>query len=67
LLIGRLRRAVLAIKRSASHPRQKRAVSFSAAGSAAATTSILAIYSRCVNAELAIEEVLGTTFPWYSS
>ena len=24
----------------------------------------LAIYSRCVNAELAIEEVLGTTFPW---
>ena len=27
----------------------------------------LAIYSRCVNAELAIEEVLGTTFPWCSS
>ena len=24
----------------------------------------LAIYSRCINAELAIEEVLGTTFPW---
>src|SRR5260370_4687852 len=23
----------------------------------------LAIYSRCINAELAIEEVLGTTFP----
>jgi len=27
----------------------------------------LAIYSRCVNAELAIEEVLGKTFPWCSS
>jgi len=27
----------------------------------------LAIYSRCVNAELAIEEVLGMTFPWCSS
>src|SRR5258708_6841538 len=26
----------------------------------------LAIYSRCINAELAIEEVLGTTFPWCS-
>ncbi len=24
----------------------------------------LAIYSRCVNAELALEDVLGTTFPW---
>ena len=24
----------------------------------------LAIYSRCVNAELAIEEVLKTSFPW---
>src|ERR1019366_9415126 len=24
----------------------------------------LSIYSRCVNAELAIEEVLGTSFPW---
>ena len=24
----------------------------------------LAIYSRCVNAELSIEEVLGTSFPW---
>jgi DNA helicase-2/ATP-dependent DNA helicase PcrA len=24
----------------------------------------LAIYSRCINAELAIEEVLGTSFPW---
>jgi DNA helicase II / ATP-dependent DNA helicase PcrA len=24
----------------------------------------LAIYSRCVNAELAIEEVLGSSFPW---
>jgi DNA helicase-2/ATP-dependent DNA helicase PcrA len=27
----------------------------------------LAIYSRCVNAELAIEEVLGASFPWCSS
>src|SRR5258706_2381505 len=27
----------------------------------------LAIYSRCVNAELAIDEVLGTTFPWCSA
>jgi len=27
----------------------------------------LAIYSHCVNAELAIEEVLGKTFPWCSS
>src|SRR5262252_2651275 len=27
----------------------------------------LAIYSRCVNAELGIEEVLNTTFPWCSS
>ena len=27
----------------------------------------LAIYSRCVNAELAIDEVLGTTFPWCST
>jgi DNA helicase II / ATP-dependent DNA helicase PcrA len=27
----------------------------------------LAIYSRCINAELAIEEVLGTSFPWCSS
>jgi DNA helicase-2/ATP-dependent DNA helicase PcrA len=27
----------------------------------------LAIYSRCINAELAIEEVLGTTFPWCSA
>src|ERR1700726_2927758 len=26
----------------------------------------LAIYSRCINAELAIEDVLGTTFPWCS-
>jgi DNA helicase II / ATP-dependent DNA helicase PcrA len=24
----------------------------------------LSIYSRCVNAELAIEEVLCTSFPW---
>jgi DNA helicase II / ATP-dependent DNA helicase PcrA len=24
----------------------------------------LAIYSRCVNAELALDDVLGTTFPW---
>ena len=24
----------------------------------------LAIYSRCVNAELAIEEALKTSFPW---
>src|SRR5438128_6077226 len=27
----------------------------------------LAIYTRCINAELAIEEVLGTTFPWCST
>jgi ATP-dependent DNA helicase UvrD/PcrA len=27
----------------------------------------LAIYSRCINAELAIEQVLGTTFPWCSA
>ena len=27
----------------------------------------LAIYSRCINAELAIEEVLGTSFPWCSA
>jgi len=27
----------------------------------------LAIYSRCINAELAIEEVLGLSFPWCSS
>src|SRR3984893_3412442 len=27
----------------------------------------LAIYSRCINAELAIEEVLGAAFPWCSS
>src|SRR6516164_9114456 len=27
----------------------------------------LAIYSRCINAELAIEDVLGTTFPWCST
>ena len=27
----------------------------------------LAIYSRCINAELALEEVLGTTFPWCSA
>ena len=27
----------------------------------------LAIYSRCINAELAIEEVLRTTFPWCST
>src|SRR5204863_2980603 len=27
----------------------------------------LAIYSRCINAELAIEEVLGMTFPWCSA
>jgi DNA helicase II / ATP-dependent DNA helicase PcrA len=27
----------------------------------------LAIYSRCVNAELGIEEVLGNTFPWCST
>jgi DNA helicase II / ATP-dependent DNA helicase PcrA len=26
----------------------------------------LAIYSRCVNAEVAIEQVLGTSFPWCS-
>jgi DNA helicase-2/ATP-dependent DNA helicase PcrA len=26
----------------------------------------LAIYSRCINAELAIEEVVGMTFPWCS-
>src|SRR5437016_3604207 len=28
---------------------------------------VSAIYSRCINAELAIEEVLGTTFPWCST
>jgi DNA helicase-2/ATP-dependent DNA helicase PcrA len=27
----------------------------------------LAIYSRCINAELAIEEVLSTSFPWCSA
>jgi DNA helicase-2/ATP-dependent DNA helicase PcrA len=27
----------------------------------------LAIYSRCINAELALEDVLGTTFPWCSA
>ena len=27
----------------------------------------LAIYSRCINSELAIEEILGTTFPWCST
>jgi len=27
----------------------------------------LSIYSRCVNAEIPIEEVLGTSFPWCSS
>jgi len=27
----------------------------------------LAVYSRCVNAELAIDEVVGTTFPWCSA
>src|ERR1700687_98680 len=27
----------------------------------------LSIYSRCVNAEVAIERVLGTSFPWCSS
>jgi len=27
----------------------------------------LSIYSRCVNAEVPIEEVLGTSFPWCSS
>jgi hypothetical protein len=27
----------------------------------------LAVYSRCINAELAIEEVVGTTFPWSSA
>ena len=27
----------------------------------------LAIYSRCINAELAIEEVLGASFPWCST
>jgi DNA helicase-2/ATP-dependent DNA helicase PcrA len=27
----------------------------------------LAIYSRCINAELALEEVLGRTFPWCSA
>src|SRR5436190_4016653 len=27
----------------------------------------LAIYSRCINAELALEDVLGTTFPWCST
>src|SRR5215475_2536480 len=27
----------------------------------------LAVYSRCINAELEIEEVVGTTFPWCST
>ena len=27
----------------------------------------LAVYSRCINAELAIEEVVGMTFPWCST
>src|SRR5947209_5956962 len=27
----------------------------------------LAVYSRCINAELPIEDVLGTTFPWCST
>ena len=27
----------------------------------------LAVYSRCINAELEIEEVVGTTFPWCSA
>jgi ATP-dependent DNA helicase UvrD/PcrA len=27
----------------------------------------LAIYSRCINAELAIEDVVGSTFPWCSA
>src|SRR5258705_9569817 len=27
----------------------------------------LAVYSRCINTELAIEEVVGTTFPWCSA
>ncbi len=27
----------------------------------------LAIYSRCINAELAVEEVVGMTFPWCSA
>src|SRR5579864_4722223 len=27
----------------------------------------LAVYSRCMNTELAIEEVVGTTFPWCSA
>src|SRR6195256_1120374 len=27
----------------------------------------LAIYTRCINAELALEDVLGTTFPWCSA
>jgi hypothetical protein len=26
----------------------------------------LSIYSRCVNAEIPIEQVLGTSFPWCS-
>src|SRR5215467_2183601 len=29
-----------------------------------AKSTCLAIYSRCVNAETAIEEVLGTSYPW---
>src|SRR5712671_2733522 len=32
-----------------------------------AKATCLAIYSRCVNAELAIDDVLGTTFPWCSA
>ncbi len=31
-----------------------------------AKATCLAIYSRCINAELEIEEVLGTSFPWCS-
>src|SRR5271154_6706883 len=27
----------------------------------------LTVYSRCINAELALEEVLGTSFPWCST
>jgi DNA helicase-2/ATP-dependent DNA helicase PcrA len=26
----------------------------------------LSIYSRCVNAEVLIDQVIGTSYPWYS-
>jgi DNA helicase-2/ATP-dependent DNA helicase PcrA len=35
-----------------------------AAESAPTKSTCVAIYSRCINAELGIEEVLGSFFPW---